>query len=107
MTKEFNLENYKYTEEHISYAQFLEYKPQQNHLRVDFSYGGTLYKFEGEELQHMSQLPVSYLWTLYEEDGLLKIRNGHQVNGRLGFFHCEIMHNAHATIIVDDVPASI
>jgi hypothetical protein len=104
MAKEFNLDNYKYVEQHISYEDFLKHGPLKNHLNEVSPYGGTLYGTTGEDLKHILQLPVHNVWTLFEEDGVLKLRNGQQVRGRLGFFHCENMHNAHATIFVDDVP---
>ena len=102
MSKEFNLENYQYTEEHITFNQFLNYGPRKNHLDPAASFNGTLYRHEGEQWQHIQQVPSANLWTLYTaEDGSFKIRNGYQVNGRLGYFHCDNMHNAHGTIIVD------
>ena len=106
MTKEFNLDNYKYVEEHIPYGKFLEYQPRPNHLNSDAKFGGALFDPTGEELKYILQLPVHNIWTLYEEDGQVKIRNGQQVRGRLGYFHCDVGHNAHATIIVDGVPAA-
>jgi hypothetical protein len=104
MPKEFNLDNYRYVEEYITYQQFLEHRPQQNHLNSDAKFGGALFQPAGEELTHILQLPVHNIWTLYEEDDQVKIRNGQQVRGRLGYFHCEVGHNAHATIIVTGVP---
>lgn len=106
MNKEFNLDNYKYVEEHITWDQFLAHKPLPNELNIDAKFGGALFEPFGEELAHILQRPVHYIWTLYEEDGQLKLRNGHQVRGRLGYFECEQMHNAHATILVDGVPGS-
>lgn len=103
-SKEFNLDNYKYVEQHISYEDFLGYGPLKNHLNAAATFNGTLYVHEGDQWQHIMQLPSASIWTLYEEDGVLKIRNGYQVRGRLGYFHCANMHNAHGTIIVDGVP---
>lgn len=102
MTKEFNINNYQYTEEHITYEQFLGYRPRKNHLDPDAAFNGLLYQHDGDQWQHIMQLPSAKIWTLYtDESGALKIRNGYQVRGRLGYFHCENMHNAHGTIIVD------
>lgn len=107
MSKEFNLDNYRYVEEHISYEEFLRYLPQKNHLLPGARVDGTLYEHDGEQWQHIMQLPSASIWTLFEEDGVLKIRNGYQVRGRIGYFHCKNMHNAHGTIFVDDVPADL
>lgn len=104
MAKEFNIDNYKYVEEHITYGKFLEHKPLRNHLNSDAKFAGALFDPTGEELKYILQLPVHNIWTLYEEDGQVKIRNGNRVRGRLGYFHCEIGHNAHATILVNEVP---
>lgn len=102
MTKEFNIDNYQYTEEHISFEQFLSYQPRKNHLDAAAAFNGTLYQHDGDQWQHIMQLPAAVIWTLYtDESGALKIRNGYQVRGRLGYFHCDLQHNAHGTIIVD------
>ncbi len=102
MTKEFNLANYQYTEEHITFNEFLQYGPLKNDLDPAASFNGTLYRHEGEQWKHIMQLPSANVWTLYTDDhGAFKIRNGYQVKGRLGYFHCRVMHNAHTTIIVD------
>ena len=104
MPKEFNLDNYQYTEEHITFDQFLSYAPRKNHLDPAASFDGTLFRHEGEQWQHIMQLPAASIWTLFtDEHGSFKIRNGYQVAGHLGYFHCDRMHNAHATIIVDGV----
>lgn len=99
---EFNLDNYQYTEEHITLNQFLQYLPQQNKFNSAAAFNGTFYQHQGEEWQHIMQLPAANIWTMYVDDeGATKIRNGYQVRGRLGYFECRHMHNAHATIIVD------
>jgi len=104
MTKEFNLENYQYTEQHITFNEFLNYGPRLNHLDSAASFNGTLFRHEGAQWNHIAQLPSSNIWTLYTDDhGAFKIRNGYQVRGRLGYFHCDNMHNAHVTIIVDGI----
>lgn len=102
--KEFDLNNYQYTEEHITFNEFLKYGPQLNHLDPAASFNGLLYQHRGEEWDHIVQLSAASIWTLFTDgDGQLKIRNGYQVRGRLGYFHCAQMHNAHGTIIVDDL----
>lgn len=102
MLKEFNLDNYKYVEEKISYGVFLsQYLPLNNHLKQDARLDGILYEHEGEQWQHIMQLSSANIWTLFEEDGQLRIRNGYQVRGRIGYIHCKNMHNAHTTIMVD------
>jgi hypothetical protein len=103
MPKEFNLDDYQYVEEHITYADFLRYGPQKNHLDDAAAFNGTLYQHVDAQWDHIVQLPVGLIWTLYRaEDGLLKIRNGYRVDGRLGYFHCAQHHNAHGTIVVID-----
>lgn len=101
--KEFNIDEYQYTEEHISYEDFLRYGPLKNDLQPAATFNGTLFLHQGPEWEHIATLSAANIWTLYEEDGVLKIRNGYKVNGRLGYFHCNRMHNAHGTIIVDGV----
>ena len=48
MTKEFNLANYQYTEEHITFDEFLKYGPLQNSFDAAAAFNGTLFKHEGE-----------------------------------------------------------
>lgn len=104
MSKEFNLANYQYTEEHITFDEFLKYGPRKNTFDPAASFDGTLFRHEGKQWDHIVQLPSSNIWTLFtDEHGAFKIRNGYQVNGRLGYFHTDHMHNAHGTIIVDGV----
>lgn len=106
MSKVFNIDNYKYVEEHLLYSQWLErYKPQQNHLKPHSKFGGALFEHDGAQWEYIRAIPVQSLWTLFrDEDGRLLIRNGLTVRGRLGYFLCEVGHNAHGTIIVDYVP---
>jgi hypothetical protein len=106
MAKEFNLDDYKYVEEHMSYTQWLaSYRPQRNHLNSDAKFDGALFEHSGEQWEHIRAIPVQSLWTLFrDEDGRLLIRNGLTVRGRLGYFLGEVGHNAHGTIIVDGVP---
>ena len=106
MPREFNLDDYQYVEEHISFNQWLTgYRPNKNHLNPDATFDGMLYQHAGPEWGHIIQLTVHQVWTLYEEDRTLKIRNGYQVPGRLGYFHCPNFHNPQQTIIVDNVPS--
>ena len=106
MAKEFNLDDYKYEEEHIPYEQWLHgYEPQRNHLNVDAKFGGRLYEHQDLEWDFIVRQPNQCQWTLVRtEDGRLMIKNGLAVKGRLGYFFSEKLHNSHATIIVDDVP---
>jgi hypothetical protein len=102
MLKEFNIDNYQYVEEHIPFSVWLQsYKPQPNHLNPEARLSGLLYEHQGEEWEYIGQLPVYEFWTVYEEDGVLKIRNGYQVRGRLGYVIAQVGHNAHGTILVD------
>lgn len=102
MLKEFNIDNYRYIEDRISLSEWLQaYKPQPNHLNPQARFSGLLYEHAGAEWDHISQLPVYEFWTVYEEDGVLRIRNGYQVRGRLGYVIAKTGHNAHATILVD------
>jgi hypothetical protein len=106
MPKEFNLENYKYVEEHLLYSEWLaRYQPQQNHLIPHAKFTGTLFEHDGPQWEYIRAIPVQELWTLFrDEDGRLLIRNGLAVRGRLGYFLTGVRHNAHGTIIVDYVP---
>lgn len=105
MPREFKIDDYQYTEEHITFDQWVNgYKPNKNHLDPDATFNGTLYKHAGAEWDHIVQLHIQEIWSLYEEDGILKIKNGYQVPGRLGYFHCPVYHNPQQTIIVDNVP---
>jgi len=104
--KEFNIDNYKYVEEHLLYSEWLaRYRPQQNLLIPHAKFTGCLFEHEGPQWEYIRALPVQSLWTLFrEEDGRLLIRNGLTVRGRLGYFVGGVGHNAHGTIIVDYVP---
>lgn len=102
MPKEFNLDDYQYSEEHITFHEFLRYQPLKNDLDPAASFNGTLYQHDGAQWDHIVKLSAANIWTLFtDRDGSLRIRNGYQVDGRLGYFHCAQMHNAHRTIIVD------
>lgn len=104
MPKEFNLDNYKYVEDHISFSDWLQaYKPQPNHLNPQARLSGLLYEHAGAEWEHIVQLPVQQFWTVYETEGGVMIRNGYQVPGRIGYVITQSMHNAHGTVMVDGV----
>lgn len=108
MTKEFNLANYQYTEEHITFNEFLKYGPLQNEFNPAAAFNGTLFEHVGPQWEHISALSAANIWTLFkDENGQLKIRNGYQVRGRLGYFHCAQMHNAHGTIFIDEIPTDL
>jgi hypothetical protein len=102
LPKEFNLDDYQYSEEHITFDEFLRYQPLKNDLDPAASFDGALFRHEGDQWVHIAKLSAANIWTLFtDRDGSLRIRNGYQVDGRLGYFHCAQMHNAHRTIIVD------
>lgn len=106
MPKEFNIDDYQYTEERIGFSQWLQaYKPQPNLLNHDAKFSGLLFEHHGEEWDFIVKQPNQLQWTLYrdDEDGKLYIRNGLRVKGRVGYFYGHQMHNSHATIIVDGV----
>jgi hypothetical protein len=109
MAKEFNIDDYQYVEEHVTYEQWAaSYLPQQNHLNPDAKFAGTLFEHSGEQWDFIVRQPNQQQWTLVrQEDGTLNIRNGLAVRGRLGYFFCERLHNSHGTIIVDDLPDQI
>lgn len=104
MLKEFNIDNYRYVEESLTFSQWLkDHRPQKNHLDPEARLDGMLYEHEGEQWEYIVQLPTMKFWTLYEEAGQLKIRNGYQVRGRIGYIVTEAPHNAHRTILIEDV----
>lgn len=109
MSKEFNLNNYQYTETVITLKDWLQsYKPQPNEIKHDARFSGLLYEHEGEQWEHVVKQYNQLQWTLYkEDDGSLKIRNGLRVNGRIGYFLGAQMHNSHETIIVDGIPDGV
>lgn len=105
MAKEFNLDDYKYTEELINFSQWLQaYQPQPNEFIENARLSGLLLEHEGEQWTHVMKTSAAYIWTVFEtEDGQLRIRNGYQVRGRIGYVICKNMHNAHGTIFVTDL----
>lgn len=105
MPKEFNIDDYQYTEEVIPLSQWQEmYKPQPNKFNPEARFGGLLYEHDGEQWEHVVSQQNHYQWTLFQdEDKTLKIKNGLVVRGRIGYFLCEVTHNSHATFIVNEV----
>jgi hypothetical protein len=103
MSKEFNIDNYKYVETIISLSEWLQaYKPLPNEFNHEARFSGLLYEHEGQEWDHVVKQYNQNQWTLYrDEDGTLKIKNGLRVQGRIGYFLGKVMHNSHETIIVD------
>jgi|LakMenE01Jun11ns_1017448.scaffolds.fasta_scaffold7979825_1 hypothetical protein len=102
MSKEFNIDNYRYVEQHIGFSEWLQaYKPQPNHINPQARLSGLLYEHDGPEWDHIVQLPVHQFWTVYDDNGTLMIRNGYQVRGRIGYVVTHSMHNAHATVMID------
>lgn len=84
-------------------------KPNKNHLDQNARFDGMLYEHAPAELEYLSQMPPHQLWTLYEEDGIRKIRNGlHQdLPGRLGYLHSKVYFDIHRVFLVPDAPSSI
>ena len=102
MSKEFNIDNYQYTEETINFSQWRQsYQPLPNTFNGDAKFSGLLYETSGPEWEHVMGTSAASIWTVFEEDGVLKIRNGYQVRGRIGHVITKSMHNAHITIMVD------
>jgi len=105
MAKEFNIDDYQYTEEHINFSQWLQaYQPQPNEFIHDARLSGLLLEHEGDQWEHVMKTSAAYIWTVFEDDqGKLLMRNGYQVRGRIGYVIGKNMHNAHGTIFVDDL----
>lgn len=103
MAKEFNIDDYQYTEEYIDFSQWLQaYQPQPNEFREEARLSGLLLEHEGEEWQHVMKTSAANIWTVFHDDsGKLLMRNGYQVRGRIGYVLCNRMHNAHGTIFVE------
>ena len=102
MLKEFNLNNYVYSEDHIDFSQWMQaYQPLPNEFRHGARLSGLLLEHEGDEWTHVMKSSAAYIWTVFEEDGVLKLRNGYQVRGRIGYVLTAKMHNAHGTILVN------
>ena len=104
MPKEFDINDYVYTEERVDFSQWLQgYKPLPNTFNEDAGFSGLLYGTSGPEWDYVMSQSAANIWTLFEEDGQLKLRNGYQVRGRVGHVLSKNMHNAHGTIFVDGV----
>ena len=105
MAKEFNIDDYQYTEEHINFSQWLQaYQPQPNEFVPEARLSGLLLEHEGEQWEHVMKTSAAYIWTVFHDDqGKLLMRNGYQVRGRIGYVIGKNMHNAHGTIFVDDL----
>jgi hypothetical protein len=109
MLKEFDLNNYQYTETVLTFSQWLQsYKPQPNEFNHEARFSGLLYEHKGLEWEHVIGHYNQQQWTLFQdEDGTLKIKNGLVVRGRVGYFLCSEMHNSHATFIVTNIPEGV
>ena len=103
MTKEFNIDNYQYVEEHIDFSQWLQsYKPQPNAFRHEARLSGLLLEHESAEWEQVMKTSAANIWTIFHDDrGNLLMRNGYQVRGRIGYVLSGVRHNAHGTIFVD------
>lgn len=103
MPKEFDINNYQYTEEHIDFSQWLQaYQPQPNAFMEDARLSGLLLEHEGDQWVEVMKTSAAYIWTVFHDDqGNLLMRNGYQVRGRIGYVLGARMHNAHSTIFVE------
>lgn len=103
MSKEFNLDDYQYVEEHITFTQWLQgYQPQPNAFVEGARLSGLLLEHEGDQWVEVMKSPVAFIWTVFHDDqGNLLMRNGYQVRGRIGYVLAKNQHNAHGTIFVD------
>ena len=103
MPKEFNIDDYQYTEEHIDFSRWLQsYKPRPNEFIDNARLSGLLLEHEGDQWTEVMKTSAANIWTVFHDDqGKLLMRNGYQVRGRIGYVLCDQMHNAHGTIIVD------
>lgn len=106
MPKEFNIDDYQYTEERITLSDWLQaYKPQPNEINHEARFSGLLYEHDGAEWEYVSSQFNQSQWTMCRaDDGKLYVKNGLSVNGKVGYFVCMNMHNSHATVIVTDIP---
>lgn len=105
MSKEFNIDDYRYIENKLTLSEWLQrYKPEPNHLNEDARFSGLLFEHQGDEWDFIVKQPNYNQWTLYrEDDGQLYIRNGLRVKGRIGYFFGNRMHDGHQTFVVDGV----
>lgn len=103
MSKEFNIDNYKYIENKLTFSEWLQgHKPQPNHLKEDARLSGLLFEHEGAEWDFIVKQPNYLQWTVYrEDDGTICIRNGLRVKGRIGYCFGGRMHDSHQTFIVE------
>lgn len=103
MAKEFNIDDYQYTEEHIDFSQWLQaYQPQPNEFDHEARLSGLLLEHEGDQWVEVMKTSAANIWTVFHDDqGKLLMRNGYQVRGRIGYVLCRTRHNAHGTIFVD------
>lgn len=103
MPKEFNIDDYQYTEEHIDFSQWLQgYQPQPNTFKEDARLSGLLLEHEDDQWIEVMKTSAANIWTVFHTDsGQLLMRNGYQVRGRIGYVISKNMHNAHGTIIVN------
>lgn len=109
MSKEFDLNNYQYTETLMTVDDWRrDYSPQPNKFNAAASFGGLLYEHQGEEWEHVVSQPIHNVWTLFKDEGdVLKIKNGLVVRDRVGYFLSEVQHNPHQTFVVTDVDNSV
>jgi hypothetical protein len=107
MTKNFNLDDYQYVENVVTFNDWLrDYKPQPNTFNDEARFDGLLYEHDGlTQWEHVVSQPIHNVWTLFQDEaGTLKIKNGLVVRSRIGYFLSEVQHNPHQTFVVTDVP---
>ena len=105
MTKEFNLDDYQYVENVLTFDDWLrDYRPQLNTFNDAARFDGLLYEHQDEQWEHVVSQPVHNLWTLFQDEaGVLKIKNGLVVRGRVGYIVSEVQHNPLQTFMITDV----
>jgi hypothetical protein len=98
-----NVDRYIRYEEWVAGA-----KPNKNHLDPDATFNGTLFQHAPAELEYLTQAVPHQLWTLYEENEVLSIRNGllQDLPGRLGYFHTKLSYDTSRVFVVKDLPSS-
>ena len=66
------------------------FKPQQNHLVPNASWGGVMYETYGAEQDYILAQPTQNVWTWVDCDGGTALVSGFAYVNRLGYFVCEV-----------------
>jgi len=66
------------------------FKPQQNHLNPNASWGGVMYETFGVEQDYILAQPTQNVWTWVDSDGGTALVSGFAYVNRLGYFVCEV-----------------